>query len=84
MSVLDVYRNALNTNDENIAGTFDYTISDDILPAKTAPIVQEVVLVQKIQSVKVTRIRRQLAHGTYDIDERLDAVLERVLMDITP
>jgi hypothetical protein len=34
------------------------------------------------QRKKVLEIRRQLARDTYDIDERLDLVLERILMDI--
>jgi hypothetical protein len=84
MSVLDIYRDVLNTIDENTTGTIDCTISDNIQSAKTAPMVQEVVLLRKISSVKVIRIRRQLTCGTYDLDERLDAVLERILDDITP
>jgi hypothetical protein len=35
-------------------------------------------------TAKIIRIRQQLAHGRYDLDERLDAVLERILADIMP
>jgi hypothetical protein len=41
-----------------------------------------VVLPRRINSVKVVRIRRQLANGSYDLDERLDAVLDDILKDI--
>ena len=84
MSVLAVYKDVLNTIDENTTGTIDYAISDNIRLAITPPMVQKVVLLRKIRSVKVVRIRQQLANGTYDLDERLDAVLERILTDITP
>ena len=39
---------------------------------------------RRIRQVKVLRIRQQLADGTYDIDEKLDAVLEDILTDFTP
>jgi hypothetical protein len=32
---------------------------------------------------KILEIRRQIASGTYDVDGRLDVILERVLTDIT-
>lgn len=32
---------------------------------------------------KILEIRRQIASGTYDIDSRLDVILERILTDIT-
>ena len=38
----------------------------------------------KARRKKILRLRQQLAHGTYDLDERLDAVLDRILTDITP
>jgi hypothetical protein len=41
-------------------------------------------MIAKVRREKIIRVRQQLACGTYDLDERLDAVLERILMDITP
>jgi hypothetical protein len=38
----------------------------------------------KVRRKKIIRVRQQLARGTYDLDERLDAVLDRILMDVTP
>jgi anti-sigma28 factor (negative regulator of flagellin synthesis) len=42
----------------------------------------DIVLPRPINSVKVVRIKRQLANGSYDIDERLDAVLDEILKDV--
>ena len=41
-----------------------------------------VTLRRPIRSAKVLRIKRQLKNGSYDLDERLDAVLENILKDI--
>jgi hypothetical protein len=83
MSVLALYENRLTATDENITDSIDYTIEDIIRPAETPPTVQEIVLPRRIRSVKVLAVRRQLAQGTYDLNERLDAILERLLMDVT-
>ncbi len=37
----------------------------------------------QVREEKVLGIREQLARGTYDLDEHLDAVLESVLEDLT-
>jgi len=68
----------------SMTSTFDEPYGDEFRPQITPPMVEEVVLPHKIRKVKVLRVRQQLADGTYDIDERLDAVLEDLLMDITP
>lgn len=83
MSVLSVYKDGLTAVYESIADTIDDVIEDIIRPAETPPMVQEVVLPRKIRSFKVLAVRRQLARGTYELNERLDAVLEQLLMDIT-
>jgi hypothetical protein len=62
----------------SITSTIDDDFGDNMRPEITPPMIANVRL------EKITRIRRQLAYGTYDLDERLDAVLERILMDITP
>ena len=52
---------------------------DDIIWQQTTP-----PMIAEVRIEKIFEIRRQLAIGTYDLDERLDAVLERILTDITP
>ncbi len=59
--------------------SFDDPFGDNYHPQVTPPMVQEVVLPHRIRNVKVLKIREQLADGTYDIDEKLDAVLEDIL-----
>jgi hypothetical protein len=67
----------------DITGSFDDPFDDNYRPQITPPTVEEVVLPQKIRRVKVLRVRQQLACGTYDLDDRIDAILERILADIT-
>jgi hypothetical protein len=33
---------------------------------------------------KVLRIRKQIEHRTYDLEGRLDAVLEKILQELSP
>jgi len=33
---------------------------------------------------KVLRVRRQIEQRTYNLDGRLDAILERILLDLSP
>jgi hypothetical protein len=42
----------------------------------------EITSLSLAQRKKILEIRRRLALDTYDIDERLDAILESILMDI--
>ena len=71
MSPLTLCRAAGKSTIGTIADTFDDTISMRASPPE-------------VRRERVIRVRRQLARGTYDLDGRLDAVLERILTDITP
>ena len=66
---------------EDIMNTIAYALGDnkrpEITPAKFASLA-------KARRNKITRVRQQLERGTYDLDERLDDVLERILTDIRP
>jgi hypothetical protein len=64
----------------SITSTIDDKFGDNVRP-ETSPMIASLT---KVRRNKVIRLRRQFARGTYDLDERLDAVLERILMDITP
>jgi hypothetical protein len=57
-------------------------IFDDNIRPQTTPLKIDSLL--KVRRNKITRVRQQLERGTYDLDERLDAVLDRILTDITP
>ena len=48
-----------------------------------APALQGVDSLPPIRREKVLAVRAQLAQGTYDLDERLNAVVDRLLTDLT-
>ena len=76
MTVLTLCRDQSTAVDESISGTITDTFGDIKRPEITP------LMIEKIRTEKIIRIRQQLARGTYDLDERLDAVLERILADI--
>jgi len=49
----------------------------------TAPTLQNSPSLPQIREKKVFAIRQQLAESTYELDKRLDAVLERLLVAVT-
>jgi len=49
----------------------------------TASALQGVTSLPVVRREKVLAIRKQLAEGTYDLDERLDVVLDGLLADLT-
>jgi len=70
MTVLTLCIDDLTGIDESLTDP----IGDDVRPPITPPMIA--------RRQKINRIRQQLARGTYDLDDRLDAVLERILMDL--
>jgi hypothetical protein len=81
MSVLNLCTDKSNTACKSIKDIFDEIFGDNQRPETTIP---GIASLPQDRRNKILRVRQQLAHGTYDLDERLDAVLERILMDITP
>jgi putative ubiquitin-RnfH superfamily antitoxin RatB of RatAB toxin-antitoxin module len=65
----------------SVTSTIDDTFGDNVRSEITPPMIASL---PRARRKKIIRLRQQLARGTYDLDERLDAVLERILMDITP
>ena len=49
----------------------------------TAPAMQNTLSLPQIREKKVFAIKQQLAESTYELDKRLDAVLERLLVAVT-
>jgi anti-sigma28 factor (negative regulator of flagellin synthesis) len=49
----------------------------------TAPTLQNSPSLPKVREKKVFAIKQQLAESTYELDKRLDAVLERLLVAVT-
>ena len=48
-----------------------------------APVLQNIPSRSRVRKDKVLAVQQQLAEGRYDLDERLDAVLDRILEDVT-
>jgi len=81
MSVINLCTDSSNSAGKSIKDIFNEVFGNNDQQEVTIP---RIVSLAKDRRKMVLRVRQQLAHGTYDIDERLDAVLERILMDITP
>jgi hypothetical protein len=54
----------------------------ELRPRITPPMLQQIASLPPARIVKILEVREQLARGTYGIDKRLDAVLDRLLADI--
>ncbi|GAJ14413.1 unnamed protein product, partial [marine sediment metagenome] len=57
-----------------------------IRPLQTTPIGQvlkKIASLPEVRRAKVLDVRRQLTEGKYDLNERLDVALEKVLEDLT-
>jgi hypothetical protein len=48
-----------------------------------APGLQDIASLPPLRRERVLAVRQQLAQGTYDLDERLDIVVDRLLTDLT-
>ncbi len=48
----------------------------------TAPVLQNIRSLPQVRKNKILEVRQQLVEGTYDIDMRLNAVLDRLLEDL--
>jgi hypothetical protein len=48
-----------------------------------APGMQNISSLPRVRKIKVLEVRQQLAEGRYDLDERLDAVVESLLLLVT-
>ncbi|MBN2032604.1 MAG: hypothetical protein JW836_04950 [Deltaproteobacteria bacterium] len=47
------------------------------------PACRKIVSLSRVRKCRVLAIRQQVDEGTYDLDERMDAVLDRLLEDLT-
>ncbi|MBE3142358.1 MAG: flagellar biosynthesis anti-sigma factor FlgM [Planctomycetes bacterium] len=80
MSVLILFMDGSIAVSESITSSIAYAFGHNERSEITPPVIASL---PKVRRNKIIRVRQQLANGTYDLDERLDAVLERILMDIT-
>jgi hypothetical protein len=47
-----------------------------------APVLQNIRSLPRVSKKKILRVRQQLVEGTYDIDRRLNTVIDRLLEDL--
>ena len=82
MSDLSQQNNESNVIAENTDVYLDWSSSNKSQGIITAPGLQKNLLLPLVRKKKILKIRKQLAEGTYDINKRLNAVLDRLLEDL--
>lgn len=73
-------------NEENLTVDEDLLMEQILENINTTPIGQvlkRIALLPKARKDKVLTVRRQLTESKYNLDERLDIALDRVLEDLT-
>jgi len=76
----------MNSVDENLAPDEDLLMEQILENINTTPIGQvlkKIASLPEIRKEKVLEVRRQLTEGRYNLNGRLDIVLDRVLEDLT-
>lgn len=58
-------------------------ILDSIQSTPLGVVLKRIASLPEVRQEKVLRVRRQITQGRYDVTERLDMALERVLEDLT-
>jgi hypothetical protein len=67
---------------ENTETAITEASGDRARPRITPPMLQRLVSMPPARIVKILEIRERLILGVYDIDKRMDTVLDRILADI--
>jgi hypothetical protein len=82
LSDLSQQNNESNVIAENTDVYLDWSSSNKSQGIITAPGLQKNLLLPLVRKKKILKIRKQLAEGTYDINKRLNVVLDRLLEDL--
>ena len=72
--------------EENLAPDEDLIMEQILKNINTTPIGQvlkKIASLPEVRQGKVLDVRRQLTEGKYDLNERLDVALDKVLEDLT-
>jgi hypothetical protein len=83
MQVLTECRGVATISGENTECTIAEVSGRELQSRITPPMLQKLASLPPARIVRILEVREQLAKGTYDLDERLDAVLEHLLKAIT-
>jgi len=71
---------------ENLAGDEDLIMEQILENINTTPIGQvlkKIASLPEVRKEKILNVRRQLTEGKYDLNERLNIALDKVLEDLT-
>jgi hypothetical protein len=71
--------------DENLASEEDLMMEQILKNITTTPIgqvLQKIASLPEVRQEKILAVRRQLTEGKYNLNERLDIVLDKVLEDL--
>ena len=71
---------------ENLAGDEDLIMEQILENINTTPIGQvlkKIASLPEVRKKKILNVRRQLTEGKYDLNERLNIALDKVLEDLT-
>jgi len=81
MSVITLGTDKSNTTAKTIKDIFDEVFGSSKRSELNIP---GIASLPKDRRNKIVMLRSQIARGTYDIDERLDTVIDRIFTDIKP
>ena len=76
----------LESANESLAGNEDLIMEQILESINTTPIGQvlkKIASLPEIHKEKVLNVRQQLTKGQYDLNDRLDIALDKVLEDLT-
>jgi len=76
----------INTNDVNLTPDEDFIMEQILENLNTTPIGQvlnKIASLPEVRKEKVLDVRRQISEGKYELNERLDVALDRVLEELT-
>ena len=76
----------INSNDGNLTPDEDFIMEQILENLTTTPIGQvlnKIASLPEVRQEKVLDVRRQISEGKYELNERLDVALDRVLEELT-
>jgi len=69
-------------NAENTDISLNWYVGNKVRGEITAPVLQNIRSLPRVGKRKILGVRQQLVEGTYDIDRRLNTVIDRLLEDL--